>query len=171
MRLQQRKSCRWTTIVMNLARSIHILSKLHKLNPSNISASSSTIGIFASQHQTYVQELKRRRPACIYTFLLKHPTFHIPHSTSSFIPMRITGLPHLTRETRRRHDRFFFILSLHKARRRHVPRRALLLWWRQWNAAAFNLQLARLALFLRRQRFAGPDRGAARFVAVVDVSL
>ena len=148
---------------IGLAKSIHILSRLLMLNPSKICTSSSKmVSSHACTKHTYKKENKKT--AMHIHFL---PFLNIPHSTPSFVIMRITRLPHLTRKTRRRHDRFFFFffILLHKARGRYVPHRALLR-----NAAAFNLQLARLALFLRRQRFSGPDRGAARFVAV-DVGL
>ena len=90
-----------------------------------------------------------------YTFSIS--IFQIPTKCSttpknqkrSFIPMRITRLPHLTRKTRRRHDRFF-ILKLHLLHMPgHIPRRAL-----RRNTTPLNLQLARLALFLRRQHSA-----------------
>lgn len=103
-----------------------------------------------------MQEKKKHRHAFIHTLLHQIPCSHdIIHSReSSLIPMRITRLPHLSWEARRRHDRFL-ILLLHLQRmagsnvRRMTMRR---------DAAALNLQLARLALFLGRQRSTGPDR-------------
>ena len=78
----------------------------------------------------------------------------------SFLPMRITRLPHLSRETRRRHDRLRIIIVANTppslplipgcgALCKRSPRGR--------NGAPFNLELARLALFLRGQRSAGPD--------------
>ena len=93
--------------------------------------------------------------------------------------MRITRLPHLARETRRRHDRFLIIIVpfIHRLPVSPlptvtvVPRRRRTLRPRR-DAAAFNLQLARLALLLRRQHPAGSDGAVAGVVAVcVDVGL
>lgn len=118
---------------------------------------------------------KTRKRTCMrYTTFHSTPqsshSFPIPHS---FLPMRIIRLPHLSRETSRRHDDGLFILllllthtlgSVMMSRRRRILRR-------RRDAAAFNLQLARLALFLRRQHPARADDGvvAGVFVFVVFV--
>lgn len=80
----------------------------------------------------------------------------------SIIPIRITRLPHLTRETGRRHDRVFILhlRLLHPTA--SIPRRAL-----RWNTTALDLELARLALFLRRQRSPGSDCALAGVIADV----
>ena len=87
--------------------------------------------------------------------------------------MRITGLPHLTRETSRRHDRLFILLLLiHMMGYVIIPHRWIL---RRrlgvGDAAAFNLQLARLALFLRRQHPARSDHGVVARAVVVNIGL
>ena len=78
----------------------------------------------------------------------------------SFLPMRITRLPHLSRETRRRHDRLRIIIVANTppslpliTGRGTLCKRSP----RGRNGAPLNLELARLALFLRGQRSAGPD--------------
>ena len=96
--------------------------------------------------------------------------------------MRVTRLPHLARETRRRHDRFLIILFVHRlpvplpptitAMSVTVPRRGGRrsgTQLRRGDAAAFNLQLARLALFLRRQDPLGSRDAVAVVVVVVVV--
>ena len=89
-----------------------------------------------------------------------------PHSV---LPMRITRLPHLSRETRRRHNRLRIIIVtftppfLPRVSGCAGPRRRTL---RRRNATPLNLELARLALFLRGQRSAGAyDRAVAGGVA------
>ena len=106
-------------------------------------------GIYARSHPQEYKEKETGKHTSRFTASdarrKKNPT-RGRRPIHSFVPMRISRLPHLSRKTRRRHHWFFILNLLLPHIAGYAPRRAL-----RGDTTTLNLQLARLALFLWRQ--------------------